>query len=279
MSNVPVQLIVAAFKEEDAADEALKALKAAKKEKLIGIKDAAVIRRDKKDKIHIKDVKDVGGGKGAVAGGLFGAAIALMTGGAGLVLSGAAGALVGGLTAKTLDTGLPNRRLKQLGEGLKPGTSAIVAIIEHRWVAELEAALAEAGAQVMTEALKEDIAQQLEAGHEVAYTAIATDEGVAARRVAGGEDRVEISGITMTEQGVSAQATLVTKEGAISKNILLTDAGLAASEVMVTEDGLTGEGVVVTKEGVVTARLVGVAAESQEGEAEANKDVEEKKEA
>jgi uncharacterized membrane protein len=76
MSNVPVQLIVAAFKEENAADEALKALKAAKKEKLIGIKDAAVIRRDQKDKIHIKDVKDVGGGKGALAGGLFGAAIA-----------------------------------------------------------------------------------------------------------------------------------------------------------------------------------------------------------
>jgi uncharacterized membrane protein len=34
-------VIVAAFKEENAADEALKALKAAKKEKLIGIKDPA----------------------------------------------------------------------------------------------------------------------------------------------------------------------------------------------------------------------------------------------
>jgi uncharacterized membrane protein len=268
MSNIPIQLIVAAFKEEDAADEALKTLKAAKKEKLIGIRDAAVIRRDQKDKIHIKDVKDVGGGKGAVAGGLFGAAIALATGGAGLILSGAAGALVGGLTAKTLDTGLPNRRLKQLGESLKPGTSAIVAIIEHRWVAELEAALAEAGAQVMTEALKEDIAQQLEAGHEVAYTALATDKGMATGRIVTGEDRVEISGITTTEQGVSAQATLVTKEGAITKNIVLTEAGLAASEFMATEAGLTGEAVVVTKEGAATARLVAVPAESQADEAE-----------
>ena len=35
MSDVPVQVIVAAFKEEETADEALKALKAAKKERLI----------------------------------------------------------------------------------------------------------------------------------------------------------------------------------------------------------------------------------------------------
>jgi len=49
MSDPTIELIIAAFNAEDAADEALKELKAAKKEKLIGIEAAAVIRRDKKN--------------------------------------------------------------------------------------------------------------------------------------------------------------------------------------------------------------------------------------
>ena len=73
MNDVPIQLIVAAFNEEKAADQALEALRQAKKEKLIGILDAAVIRRDEKNKLHLKETADVGGGKGALAGGMVGA--------------------------------------------------------------------------------------------------------------------------------------------------------------------------------------------------------------
>lgn len=268
MSDVPIQLVVAAFNEEKAADEALKELKRAKWAGVIGIKDAAVIRRDAQDKIHIKDVRDVGGGKGSVAGGLFGAAIALMTGGAGLILAGATGALVGGLAAKKIDMGLPNKRLKELGQSLKAGTSAIVAVIEHKWVADLERQMAEAGATVLTEALKADIAEQLEAGRDVGYSAVVTEGGMTAGRVAAGEDQVEVGDITVTEAGVSAKATLVTKEGAITKELHLTEDGLVAGEAMVTEEGITGEGVVVTKEGVVTGRVMAVPGESDDGEAE-----------
>ena len=50
MSDVPVQLIVAAFQDEKSANMALKELKRAKRERLIGIQNAAVIRRDQKDK-------------------------------------------------------------------------------------------------------------------------------------------------------------------------------------------------------------------------------------
>ncbi len=80
MSDVPVQLIVAAFQEEAAADQALKELKSAQKQKLIDIQDAAVIRRDEKNKLHIKETADPGGGKGAAAGGAIGAVIGLIAG-------------------------------------------------------------------------------------------------------------------------------------------------------------------------------------------------------
>ena len=177
MTDVPIQLIVAAFNEEKAADEALEALRQAKKEKLIGILDAAVIRRDEKNKLHLKETADVGGGKGALAGGVLGALLGLIGGPAGVIVGAATGAITGGAAAKAIDAGIPDARLKEIGEALKPGTSAIVAVIEHRWVADIERELAAAGAQVMTEALKADIAAQLEEGRDVAYTAIASSEG------------------------------------------------------------------------------------------------------
>ena len=206
MSDVPVQVIVAAFKEEETADEALKALKAAKKERLIGIQDAAVIRRDEENKLHIKETADMGGGKGAAIGGVLGGVIGLIGGPAGVVLGGAAGAAVGGLTAKLFDAGISDERLEEIGSALKPGTSAIIAIIEHKWVAEVERELAEAGADVLTEALRDDIAEQLAEGKEVTYSAISTDEGLATSRVAADDEAVEASGMLVTDEGIVAGA-------------------------------------------------------------------------
>lgn len=191
MSDVPIQLVVAAFQDENAADQALKDLKAAQREKLIDIQDAAVIRRDDKNKLHIKETADPGGGKGAAAGGAIGAVIGLIGGPAGVVVGAAAGALVGGVTAKVVDSGIPDYRLEQIGEGLKPGTSAIVGIIELRWVEEVEKQLAEAGADVLTEALRNDIAQQLEEGKDVAYSAVSAEGAVTAERVAMSEDEAQ----------------------------------------------------------------------------------------
>jgi uncharacterized membrane protein len=158
MSDVPLQIIVAAFQEEDAADEALKTLKEAKREKLISIDNAAVIRKDEGGKLHIKETADMGGGKGAGVGVLVGGAIGLLAGPLGVAVGSALGAAVGGVTAKLYDGGFKDDRLREIGSSLQPGTSAIVAVIEHRWVADLEKELAEEGADVMTAALAEYIA-------------------------------------------------------------------------------------------------------------------------
>ncbi len=257
MSDTPVELIVAAFQDEKAADEALKELKKAKKEHVIAIQDAAVLRMDQKGKVHIKEVHDVGGGKGAVAGGLLGVGIALLAGPAGIVVAGATGALVGGLAAKKLDFGLDNERLKTLGSGLKPGTSAIVAIIEHVWVDQLEAELAEAGADVLTEVLSEDIQEQLEAGREVATTVLMDEEGTEISHVAAGEDVVEFQNIVITDDGVAATAAVVTPEGAAMRELVLTDDALVMKEAVITEEGFIADGVVVTDEGAVGGAVAG----------------------
>lgn len=241
MSQVPVQLIVAAFQDENAAKEALNQLKQAQKQKLIKIEDAAVLRKDEKGKLHIKETADMGGGKGATIGGVAGGAIGLLAG-ATLLAPVAIGALIGGLAAKLRDGGFPDERLKKVGEGLTPGSSAIVAVVEHRWVADVENAMAQAGADMVTEAISADISQQLAAGHEAAYTAIASEQGVAAARVAGGEDEVEGGQIVVDEGSVYGERFVVNPEGfAVIAAAADDEGGTVAGMAATVEEESEGE--------------------------------------
>jgi uncharacterized membrane protein len=192
MPDVPVELVVAAFTDENGASRALKQLKEAKKEKLIAIKDAAVIRRDVDNKVHIHETGDMSGGRGAAIGGIVGAAIGIVAPPAVLV-AGAAGAAIGGLAAKLRDSGFSDARLREVGAGLKPGTSALIAVIEHSWVRRIEQELAEQGAQMVTEEIKADIAEQLEAGHGVSYSAITDGDSVSVERNVEMSDQVQES--------------------------------------------------------------------------------------
>jgi len=233
MSDVPVQLIVAAFQNEDEAKKALKALKEAKKEGLIKIDSAAVLRKDEKGKIHIKETHDMGGGKGAVLGGVGGAAVGLI---AGAALAGpvVVGTLIGGLVAKLRDSGFSNERLETLGESLEPGTSAIVAVVEHEWMAKVEEALAETEVDLITAELSADIAEQLEAGHKIAYSAISSEEGFAVDRIAVGDDVVEGASLVVDDTEVYESQFIATPEG------------FAVELVTATEDGVVDEIIVGT---------------------------------
>jgi uncharacterized membrane protein len=202
MSNAPVELIVAAFPGEHDAEEALKQIKAARKEKLIGILNVAVLRRDAKNKLHIKETADMRGGKGAAIGAGVGAAVGLLFPPS-VLFSGAVGAGIGALAAKLRDSGFPDGELRALGEGLTPGTSAVVALIEHTWVADVERELAEEGAKVVRQAMAGDIRTQLEAGHSLAYSALASDSGVALSRASVGEDAIEVEYVAVDEDGVT----------------------------------------------------------------------------
>lgn len=232
MSENPIQLVVAAFKDEKAAKAALKELKKAQRAKLIKIENAAVLRKDEKGKLHIKETQDMGGGKGAALGGVGGAAVGLVAGAA-LAAPAVVGALIGGLVAKLRDSGFSDTRLKAIGEGLTPGSSAIVAVVEHKWVAQVEEVLAEAETDLLTLGLQADIANQLEAGHDVAYTALATQEGFAAGRIAAGESEAEGGYVIADETGVTAS------------QFVATENGFAVVSVDETDDEVSVEGVVV----------------------------------
>ena len=156
----PIEVIVAAFPTEQGAKQALHDLDEAKKQGAIQVKDAAVLSRGQDDKLHISETADKGFGRGATIGGVAGAAVGLLAGPIGWATLG--GAAVGGLAAKLRDGGFPDERLRQMGEGVKPGSSALVAVIEHVWLRDVERMLEEKGADLATEAVSADIAAQLD---------------------------------------------------------------------------------------------------------------------
>ena len=178
MADVPVQVIVAAFNDLNGASQALKSLKDAKKERLIEIEDAAVLTKDADGKVKIKETADMRAGKGATIGAIAGGVVGLLAGPVGWAALG--GGVIGGLAAKLHDGGFPDDRLRQLAEGLTPDSSALVAVIDHRWVADLERELARQGADVVTEGLRDDIAAQLKEGGGIAYTVVDTGDAIVA---------------------------------------------------------------------------------------------------
>jgi uncharacterized membrane protein len=249
MSDVPMQVVVAAFQDEAGAKAAYQELRQAKKAHLIKIENAAVIRKDEKGKLHIKETHDMGGGKGAGIGALAGGAIGLIGGPGGVVVGGAVGAFVGGLTAKLYDGGFKDERLEKIGGGLQPGTSAIVAVVDHTWVQEVEKELAEQAIDVTVAALAEDIAQQLKEGNEVAYSEIATDEGTEVSRVAGNDKEVDVSNVVATAAGVEAVHMHADEEGVVVEHAVATEDAIAYEAVAADENDAAYVAALATPEG------------------------------
>ena len=66
MTDVPTQVILAVFKTENGADDALTQLKSAEKQHLIDIDNVAVLKCDTEGKVRIKEPTDIGRRRGAV---------------------------------------------------------------------------------------------------------------------------------------------------------------------------------------------------------------------
>ncbi|WP_258000055.1 DUF1269 domain-containing protein [Fischerella thermalis] len=52
-------------------------------------------------------------------------------------------------SGKVINLGFDNRELREIGDSMVPGSSAIVAIIENKWVEELVYTLTKVGTEVI----------------------------------------------------------------------------------------------------------------------------------
>lgn len=118
-------LIAVGFKDEFKADEVLIDLKKLEREYLIDLEDAAIVVRNKQGKVKIKQTQELVA-SGALSGGFWGLLFGVIFLHPMLALFGAAvGALSGALT----DVGIDDEFVREIGNTLEPGTSAIFILV------------------------------------------------------------------------------------------------------------------------------------------------------
>jgi uncharacterized membrane protein len=137
MTTSPVEVFVAAFDNEEQAEEALKDFRSLHREGTIDLIDAAVIVRRADGKVHFVETADPSGKKWAVRGAIAGGIVGLIFPPS-LIATAAVGAAGGGIWGKVRDKGFKDEDLKAVGESLEPGSSAIIAIAQDRVIEQLE---------------------------------------------------------------------------------------------------------------------------------------------
>jgi uncharacterized membrane protein len=124
MSN----LIVITYDDVEEATKARQALKDLSKQGLVNMDDAAVVSRGEDGKLHVHDEIDRGVKWGAAIGGGLGLLVAgIFAPIAGVVI----GALGGAAVGATADIGIEKKFVKQVGESLETGHSALFAVIRE----------------------------------------------------------------------------------------------------------------------------------------------------
>ena len=129
-------LLVGVYPTTDGAEKAYKDLRELERNQSITVDAFSILVKDDKGNIQVRDTAQSRAGWGAVAGGVIGAMIFWPVGVAGAALATAgAGGLVGWLSGRA---GIPQKDIQTISEALTPNSSAIVAVVDNRWVASFE---------------------------------------------------------------------------------------------------------------------------------------------
>lgn len=157
-----VELVIATFENDETKAEAvLKRTKELEDQGALKVVDIATITKPKEGEVRVLDIGDVTPKRGAVFGAITGGLMGLMVGPVGAVVGAVAGAATGGATAKLADYGVSNHLIKDIQNGLAPGSSALIAYVEMNWIEKAIARLEELGGTVTHETLDSDLVNTL----------------------------------------------------------------------------------------------------------------------
>lgn len=231
-----VGFLVMAFNDEKAADQALDAMKQAKKQKQFYFEDAAVIRQDAKGKVHYHETGDMNTGKGAGIGALVGGVLSLLGGPIGLAVGAGIGALAGAAAA-SVDSGFRNESLNMVGIALKPQTSAVVAITSHAFLRAVQKQVPIDDIRATVANLSTQISEALAEKKDLAIGVLLTEAGLAIKKIAVNDSSVEVVGAVFTDEAVVAGAAYVDAEGAAYQVVAATDEGAVMEAGVITDEG------------------------------------------
>lgn len=195
--------LVIKYPHADTAAAALEALKELSHEKVLKLRDAAVVTKNEKGKIKVHQTKDDSIGKGFVKGGLIGVVFAALFGPVGWIAMGAA---AGGLFA-SFDRGIKNKLLKELGENMTSTKSAVAILVEHAdWQTAVERMKAHGfgGQVVIAEIVAEDLEEVEKLLEDPATVASVPEELEIAAPVAA--DAAAVGAVEEAEEPAAAEA-------------------------------------------------------------------------
>ena len=118
-------LIVIGFPDEFKADEVLIDLRRLELDYLIDLEDAAIVVRNQDGKVRVKQSQELVT-SGALTGGFWGLLIGLMFL---QPLLGILGAAVGAISGALTDIGIDDNFIRELGDTIEPGTSALFILV------------------------------------------------------------------------------------------------------------------------------------------------------
>jgi uncharacterized membrane protein len=127
MSN----LVAVVFEDETTGFEMRAALLKMQKENLIDLEDSVVVTRNAKGKVKLDQAMNLTSA-GAIGGGFWGMLIGLIF--LNPLLGAAVGATAGALTARFKDIGVNDQVMRDIGQSMKPGSSALFVLVRRATV-------------------------------------------------------------------------------------------------------------------------------------------------
>src|SRR5262245_48299118 len=134
-------LIYAVYNGQDTATQVFKTMQQGQSSTGERIESYVVVSKDLKGKVRVRDQRRRDAGAGAIIGGVIG----LVGGPIGVAAGATAGGAVGYLTGDAV--GISRDEVQSMKESLIPNSSALVVVLDDRWVKDVERTLQQAQAR------------------------------------------------------------------------------------------------------------------------------------
>jgi uncharacterized membrane protein len=134
LMNAPAELIVALLGYRAETDLAAKRLIELNRAGTLGLLSAAVLAKDDEGQVSVQKAPELPNGQEPLLDTMAGGALGLFTGTTGLLMGATAGAAAGYVPGYVTNHPDSGQHLKALAHELPPGTSALVALIDHESV-------------------------------------------------------------------------------------------------------------------------------------------------
>jgi uncharacterized membrane protein len=168
-------LIAITYEDEESGRGAFESLGRLQKLQVLKLEDAAFAVKDAKGKVKVKQtLENAAAGSAAVWGGFWGLLIGLLF--LAPIFWGLVGALLAGLMGKATDLGIDNKFIKEVGESLEPGGSALFILVIEATADKVVPELQKYGGTVYQTSLSYEDEEKLKKALEHEQVSASADE-------------------------------------------------------------------------------------------------------